>query len=69
MLGGVFEGSNAADFAMKDTLFIIHRTPERLFTEVCSWQDKEYRYVRYVGNKGTYCGVAEIALYAVSRLP
>lgn len=64
MLGGVFEGSNAADFAMKDTLFIIHRTPERLFTEVCSWQDKEYRYVRYVGNKGTYCGVAEIALYA-----
>lgn len=64
MLGGVFEGSNVADFAVKDTLFIVHRTPERLFTEVRSWQDKEYRYIRYVGNKGTYSGVAEIALYA-----
>lgn len=64
MLGGVFEGSNVADFAVKDTLFIVHRTPERLFTEVRSWQDKEYRYIRYVGNKGTYSGVAEIVLYA-----
>lgn len=64
MIGGVFEGSNRVDFAEKDTLFIIQQRPDRLVTVVRSWSDKKYRYVRYIGDKGSQCNIAEVAFYA-----
>lgn len=63
MIGGVFEGSNRADFADKDTLFLIQSKPYRLGTVVKSWSDKKYRYLRYVGPENASCNVAEIAFY------
>ena len=63
MIGGVFEESNRADFADKDTLFLIQSKPYRLRTVVKSWSDKKYRYLRYVGPENASCNVAEIAFY------
>ncbi len=63
MIGGVFEGSNRADFADKDTLFLIQSKPYRLRTVVKSWSDKTYRYLRYVGPENASCNVAEISFY------
>lgn len=63
MIGGVFEGSDHADFKKKDTLFIVQQKPNRLTTTVRSWSDKKYRYVRYVGDKGSQCNIAEVALF------
>ena len=63
MIRGVFEGSNRADFADKDTLFLIQSKPYRLRTVVKSWSDKKYRYLRYVGPENASCNVAEIAFY------
>lgn len=63
MIGGVFEGSNRADFADKDTLFLIQSKPYCLRTVVKSWSDKKYRYLRYVGPENASCNVAEIAFY------
>ena len=63
MIGGVFEGSDRADFADKDTLFLIQSKPYRLRTVVKSWSDKKYRYLRYVGPENASCNVAEIAFY------
>ena len=63
MIGGVFEGSNRADFTDKDTLFLIQSKPCRLRTVVKSWSDKKYRYLRYVGPENANCNVAEIAFY------
>lgn len=63
MVGGIFEGSNRADFADKDTLFLIQSKPCRLRTVVKSWSDKKYRYFRYVGPENANCNVAEIAFY------
>ena len=63
MIGGVFEGSNQPNFAVKDTLFIIQSKPDRLNTTVRSSSNKEYRYIRYVGPPGGLCNVAEVAFY------
>lgn len=63
MIGGVFEASNCADFAEKDTLFVIQQRPDRLNTTVRSWSKKQYRYFRYVGPRGAHCNIAELALY------
>ncbi len=65
MLRGVFEGSNRADFLEKDTLFIINERPYRLQTVVFPYdKSKGYRYVRYWGNDGTNCNVAEVSFYS-----
>lgn len=63
MIGGVFEGSDRVDFMEKDTLFIIQQRPDRLVTVVRSWSDKKYRYVRYIGNKGSQCNIAEVTFF------
>lgn len=65
MLRGVFEGSNQADFSEKDTLYIINERPYRLQTVAYPYSiDKSYRYVRYYGNDGTNCNVAEVSFYS-----
>jgi hypothetical protein len=63
MIGGVFEGSNYADFIDKDTLFVINYVPVRQNIRVRSKSDKKYRYVRYYGTVDGFCNVSEIAFY------
>lgn len=63
MLGGVFEGSNRPDFLEKDTLFIIQDQPKRLNTTVKSWSNKEFRFLRYIGQDGSHCNISEVAFY------
>jgi hypothetical protein len=65
MVGGVFEGSNRADFAQVDTLFKVTHRPVRLWNVVhVAPTGKSDRYVRYVGPENSYCDVAEITFYS-----
>lgn len=63
MVQGVFEGSNRADFRIKDTLFIIKNRPLRKWNIVKTENNKEYRYLRYIGPKDSNCNIAEVAFY------
>lgn len=63
MLGGVFEGSNDPNFKTKDTLWVVHHIPQRLFTAVEIVPKKPYRYVRYYGADGTHCNIAEALFF------
>ena len=63
MVGGVFEGSNRADFLQKDTLYVVKEAPVRLYSVVTLSSTKHYRYVRYVGPENGYCNVSEVAFY------
>ena len=63
MIGGVIEGSEQADFADADTLFVIKEAPFRLYTTVYLNSEKSYRYMRYRGAKNSYCNIAELAFY------
>lgn len=61
---GKFQGSNSADFSNAST-FYIHRG----VTEGCWYEQKlkpsnqKYKYLRYIGNVGSYCNVNEIEFY------
>lgn len=63
MIGGVFEGSNDADFALKDTLYIIEESPIRLNTAIAVQSKKRYRYIRYCGASDSHCNIAEAIFY------
>lgn len=60
MLGGVFEGSNYADFHERDTLHVIEKLPQRLYETVSIPNPRRYRYARYFGPDGGYCKIAEL---------
>lgn len=64
MVGGVFEGSNSAEFIHRDTLFLIKNSPLRLYNTVHLNNEKRYRYVRYMGPKDSHCNVSEVSFYA-----
>ena len=64
MVGGTFEGSDYADFRVKDTLHIITEPPLRLHNVVKLPDAKKYRYVRYHGPAEAYCNVAEVSFYS-----
>jgi hypothetical protein len=61
---GEFQGSNTKDFSSTTTLFI-----HKGFTNGCPYEQKlnplkgKYKYLRYVGPKGSYCNVNEIAFF------
>ena len=61
---GKFQGSNNADFLKSSTLYI-----HRGVTEGCWYETKlksnneKYKYLRYIGNIGSYCNVNEIEFY------
>jgi hypothetical protein len=67
MLGGVFEGSNSADFSSGVTeLHAISDEPDdsgNTYTTVTISDTNTYQYVRYVGPDGSYCTVASILFY------
>lgn len=61
---GKFQGSNSADFSKVSTLYM-----HKGITEGCWYEQKlkasteKYRYLRYIGNVGSYCNVNEIEFY------
>ena len=61
---GKFQGSNSADFSKASTLYM-HRGN----TEGCWYEQKlkssneKYKFLRYIGNVGSYCNVNEIEFY------
>lgn len=65
VLGGVFEGSNIADFSVSDTLAVIDSLPERRVTVLPSASDKPYKYLRYRGADSTYSHIADVFFYGL----
>ena len=61
---GEFQGSNTKDFSKATTLFT-----HKGFTYGCWYEQKietsveRYKYLRYIGSKGSYCNVNEIAFF------
>lgn len=68
MKGGVFLGSNNPMFFDADTLYQIEEAPHRLCTQVTIHNTNQYKYLRYVGGRDSYCNVSEIAFYAVDSI-
>ena len=68
MVGGVFQGSNTADFSGATvTLFTVTATPpEGAMTTQTITNADTYRYVRYVGPANSYCNIAEAEFYKAS---
>ena len=66
MVGGMFQGSNSADFSTGVvTLYTVTSTPATgVFTEVALSNTTAYRYVRYVGPANSYCNIAEAEFFA-----
>lgn len=69
MVGGVFEGALYPDFRNADTLLVISEKPDRLYTTAKVFDSGSYRYLRYRGAAGSFCGVAEITFYGEDGLP
>lgn len=61
---GEFQGSNSMDFSSVSTLYV-----HKGFTNGCSYNRKlnpskeKYKYLRYIGPKGSYCNVNEISFF------
>ncbi|TAG09387.1 MAG: hypothetical protein EAZ42_07145, partial [Verrucomicrobia bacterium] len=64
MNGGVFQGSNTADFSSGvTTLHTISGNPPISFTSVVISNGSSFRYVRYLSPNGGYGNVAEVEFY------
>lgn len=64
VIGGVIEGSDSPFFSKCDTVFQIVELPKRKLTYQYVENDiPPHRYYRYYGAPGSYCNVAEIALF------
>ena len=70
MVGGVFQGSNTADFSSGvTTLYTINAAPqEGILTSVSLSDPSGYRYVRYIGPAGGYCNVADIQFAGIPTI-
>ncbi len=68
MVGGVFQGSNTADFSGDPvtlaSVAIVQATG--VFTTVAVDQATIFRYVRYLGPPNSHCNVAEVRFFGVS---
>ncbi len=65
MLGGLFQGSNSADFSNAVTLAAVVNTPvEGVFTTFAI-SAGSFRYLRYFSPNGAYCNVAEVQFFGV----
>lgn len=67
MVGGVFQGSNSADFSGAVTLHTVTSAPpeETMRTQGVS-NGTAFRYVRYLSAPNGWCNVAEVEFYGVS---
>jgi len=69
MVGGVFQGSNTADFSSGNaTLFTVTATPpDNIYTTAAiSTNLGSYRYLRYLAPLGAWGNVSEVKFYGVS---
>jgi hypothetical protein len=67
MLHGKFQGANKPDFSDATTLYEITEIPPLWFSDAdFKSTDREFRYFRYIGAKGSFCNVAEIVVLSES---
>jgi len=69
MIGGIFEGSNNADFHLSDTLHIINKFPDRLYNLAHITHSSKYRYARYRGIKSGSSDISELTFINDKDLP
>src|SRR4030095_15112100 len=70
MVGGRFQGANAADFSDAVTLFTVSATPTfNAYTTVMINNSMPFRYLRYLSPNGGYCNVSEVEFYTSLSLP
>ena len=71
MSGGVFQGSNVADFSTAKTLYTITATPAvGVYTEQTITSTAAYRYIRYLSPNNGFGNVAEVEFYGMlARAP
>jgi len=66
MVGGMFQGSNVADFSTATTLYTITATPASgVYTEQIITSTAAYRYIRYLSPNNGYGNVAEVEFYGI----
>jgi hypothetical protein len=66
MVGGIFQGSNSANFANAVNLYTITSTPQTgVLTYITLGNTAAYRYVRYLSPNGSYGNVAEVQFFNV----
>jgi autotransporter-associated beta strand protein len=71
MVGGVFQGSNVADFSTAKTLYTIKTAPvDGIYTEQTITSTAAYRYIRYLSPNNGFGNVAEVEFYGMlARAP
>jgi hypothetical protein len=70
MVGGVFQGANAADFSDAVTLYTVAGAPpEGVMTAQAVSNSTAFRYVRYLSPTNGFCNVAEVAFYGTGGSP
>ncbi len=64
MVGGIFQGSNSANFANAVNLYTVTATPATgVLTYIPLSNTAAYRYVRYLSPNGSYGDVAEVQFF------
>lgn len=70
MVGGLFQGSNTADFSNAVTLATVTVVPSTgILTTIAVDEPTAFRYVRYIGPTESHCNVAEVQFFGVSLPP
>jgi unsaturated chondroitin disaccharide hydrolase len=68
MIGGMFQGSNTADFSGATTLYTITKTPVTgSLTTVSITNPGAFRYVRYLSPAGSYGNIAEAQFFGTAQ--
>lgn len=62
MLGGVFEGSDRADFRDSDTLHVITEPSMRLLKRIPVAGERKYKYFRYAPADTSFCILSELTV-------
>lgn len=69
MVGGMFQGSDLADFSTATTLFTVTAVPAvGVYTEQTITNVTAFRYVRYISPATGYGNVAEVEFYGLSAI-
>ena len=66
MAGGIFQGSNAADFSNPVTLGTIASAPPDGLNSLAVTNGTPFRFVRYLGPANAYGNIAELKFYGAS---
>ncbi|MEA5429395.1 cellulose binding domain-containing protein [Arcicella lustrica] len=66
MIGGVFQGSNTADFSNPTTLYTVTTAPTvGVITEQTISNNTPFRYIRYLSPNNGFGNVAEVEFYGI----